>query len=632
MRSNDITESFCSFDTFINVNKMQRLCRVMLLMFVVTAFCSVRAQTVPKRDSLYEKIEKFSKKRKVSKLLYHLIFRNVSDAVAVPNTVKDSAISYNGRHIRNITITTFDPLGYSSNFEKKDSRWLENVGNRFHMKTRMFTVRHYLLFKEGDAYNDQKIYESERILRGTKFINRVSIKPVPGTATRDSVDVAVRVLDSWSLKPMGDVAGNKIGVSLAEENFLGMGHELSARYRSNLKTKQTYVLAKYSANNLFGTYVNAIIVGENDFDNNENAYLYLYRDFISPLTRWGGGVDFKYFKRNIIFPGSRDLRPEFFPKSDIKMRNADVWAGYQFRMPPNSKGEITDNIGLAGRFRSATVLAAPPKTMDSAAFFRSYNMFLSSVAYTRRKFEVRKNIFRYDLPEDIPYGHSLVATGGVVKDVGGGKLKPYLGISASFGKFTKMGYFNYMAEYGTFFSGHRSEHGAIRFDGTYFSPLRDFGFAEARHFISHTFVMGLSRNPSLVDRINLATPYDFPAYDMNYVGKEKLVLRYQLQFFLKHQWKNFQINPYVMTTFGWLPDININLFDARTEMKFGIGAHFYNPYLAFNRFQVSLVYYPKLPFDGHGEINANGYRNNQFPFSRFRMEAPDTVNYSTYDY
>jgi hypothetical protein len=61
-----------------------------------------------------------------------------------------------------------------------------------------------------------------------------------------------------------------------------------------------------------------------------------------------------------------------------------------------------------------------------------------SVGYIQRKFSVQKNIFQYDLPEDIAYGNSVNITAGALsrsKDV-----IPYAGISASYGDFTNIGY------------------------------------------------------------------------------------------------------------------------------------------------------------------------------------------------
>ena len=47
----------------------------------------------------------------------------------------------------------------------------------------------------------QKLYESERLLRRMPFINRVNISVSDGDSGKDSIDVVVKVLDSWSLKP-----------------------------------------------------------------------------------------------------------------------------------------------------------------------------------------------------------------------------------------------------------------------------------------------------------------------------------------------------------------------------------------------------------------------------------------------
>ena len=77
------------------------------LLYITPAF--IQGQEVTKRDSMYQKIEDYSKKRKASKFLYRLIFRNVPDSVVVPNHIKKTDEQYQGKPIRNIYIETIDP-------------------------------------------------------------------------------------------------------------------------------------------------------------------------------------------------------------------------------------------------------------------------------------------------------------------------------------------------------------------------------------------------------------------------------------------------------------------------------------------------------------------------------------------
>lgn len=597
---------------------------VIVLLLICTL---VTAQERPERDSLYHKIESFSEKSRLSKMLYHLVFRNISDKVSVADTLLYHPERYQGKTIRNIIVQSYDPFGNPFRTKGKEQKWYEKAGNSLHRNSLAFAVRGYLLFKKGEAYDPQKIYESERILRDTKFISRVSILPIDSTLTADSVDVAVRVLDSWSLKPLASFGGGKMGVGISEENFLGYGHEATAYYRTDFKTKQNYYLGSYTANNIYGTYINAKILIERDFEQNENIYFHTSRDFISPLMKWGGGAKVNFYKHRLQIPVSTDTDPRDFPYATLKFNSQDFWAGYQLQLGKNSEGKVTDNLTFAARFRNTVYKEHPPEDMDPGAFFKTNQLYLGSLEYTKRKFAVRKNVFIYDLPEDIPYGAMLSVTSGFMKP-DNEKPMPYAGVAGGYGFFTNAGYFNYKVQYGTFFREKENFMSAFRIDGTYFSPLRNFEKFNLRHFLSQTLVVGNRRNISFADRTNFTDRTEFPQLSQNYVGRDKFVLRYQLQFFIKKPWKNFQINPYIATAFGWLAADKAALFSSKANVKIGLGAHFYNPFLAFNRFQISLVYYPRLPFTDRAAFDFNRYKNYYMPLNRFLPSEPSTVRYA----
>lgn len=584
------------------------------------------AQQTPKRDSLYDKIEVYAKKRKVSSLLYNMVFRRAPDADTIQLSKAAVKRDYSDKFIRKIIISTADPLGYSTSpAANKEPKKYETLGNRLHMKTRNSTVRGYLLFREGQKFSAQKLYESERILRATSFIHRVRIEPVESSATKDSVDVAVYVVDTWSLRPLITVGGQQIGAGLSEGNFLGMGHELSFQYRYDMREKHNTKVASYIAKNLYGTYIDASVMAMKDFDGNENVYIHADRQFVSPLTRWAGGVAGEHILHNIRIPQpGKELND--FPEAMVKIHNQKVWGGYQFRLPNKNSDEVTSNIGITASYENRLYQERPTELQDPADYYHSAGTFLASVAYTERKFDVRRNIFRYNLPEDIPYGKAFALTGGFRNDHDG-SVYPYFGASAGYGTFTKIGYFNYKAQYGTFIKDGMEYRSALQFDGTYWTRLHDWNFAYARHFVSHTYVRGNNRSDSYSDRINLTSQNEFPVYNEYFVGKDKLMLRYQLQLNIKKPWKNFNINPYAMVGLGWLGVDDRPLFSAPVNTKFALGATFFNPYLAFTRFQISLVYYPKVPFENGGSFGFNGYTNDQLPINTFRVERPSVVCY-----
>lgn len=590
------------------------------LLFFLSACFFLNAQE--KKDSLYYKIEEFSDQRKVTKFLHRFIFRREPDSVSVKSRIeKLPQETYNKKYIRNVRIETIDPFGYGSKDHKEKFKWYDWLVDHLHSTTKTSTVSNYLLFQEGEEYNAQKFYESERLLRGMPFINRVNISVSESTSSKDSIDVIVKVLDSWSLKPRLSYSGSTIGLGVTEENVLGLGHELDFLYRNDSKEKQNYLLGSYTAYNLFGTYINAQILGERDFLRNERINFNVRRDFFSPLTKWAGGFTFEYFMRNVLLPIETDTT---FPEVQIKVYSQDLWGGYQIPIASNPSEKIFSNIAIIGRFQNYQYKDSPG--IDYYKYFSSYNSYLMSVGFVNRNFSVQKNIFQYDLPEDIAYGNSLNFTAGALSR--NKEVNPYVGVSASFGKFTKLGYFTLKAQFGRFFNEDSQNRESFRLDGTYFTNLMDWKFAKARHFFSPTLALGNPQhNYSYKDRINLSSPDEFPVYNSDFIGTKKLVLRYQLQLFINKTWKNFHFSPYLTMAAGWLGMPDDKLLKTKTNTKIGLGVLINNPYLVFNRIQISFMYYPRVPFDNNSVFDFNSNRNNLLPMNSFATDIPHFVNF-----
>lgn len=591
-----------------------------ILVLVLVLGCCASWSAQEKKDSLYYKIEKFSDRRKFTKFIHRFVFRREADSASVKTrTDKQSQASYDGKFIRNVKIETIDPFGYNTTEKKQKAKWYDWFTNHLHSNTRISTVNNYLLFKKGEAYNAQKLYESERLLRTMPFVNRVNIDV--SESSKDSVDVVVKVLDSWSLKPRLSYSGSKIGLGVTEENFLGLGHEADFLYRNNSKEKQNYLLGSYTAYNLFGSYINAQVLGERDFLKNERINLTARRDFFSPLTKWAGGFSFEYFMRHVLLPVENT---DVFPEVQIKVYSQDLWGGYQIPVSSDPDKKISSNIALIGRFQNYQYKDNP--LADTYQFFRSYNSFLFSGGFIQRKFSVEKQIFQYDLPEDIPYGNAVNITSGLLAR--GKEVIPYAGVSAAYGDFTRLGYFNLKAEFGRFFNEDRQNREAFRLDGVYFTNLINWKFAQVRHFFSPTLALGNPENNyTYKDRINLSAKDEFPVYSTDYIGTKKMILRYQLQFFINKTWKNFHFSPYITAAAGWLAKPDEKLLKTNVNTKIGIGVLINNPYLVVNRIQISLMYYPKVPFDNNSSFDFNGYRNDMIPMNNFAADIPHFVNF-----
>ena len=116
-----------------------------------------------------------------------------------------------------------------------ENNWLFRLANRIHIQTRPDVIRNQLLFRSGEKLVAQRVLESERLLRGNRYLYEASIRPV---AWRYGVvDLEVRTRDSWSLQFGASVesAGGttSTGTRLSEYNLLGTGTRLTLRTRSS---------------------------------------------------------------------------------------------------------------------------------------------------------------------------------------------------------------------------------------------------------------------------------------------------------------------------------------------------------------------------------------------------------------
>lgn len=204
----------------------------LLLFLLVLCSCQIlSAQEKPvKKDSLrgYRNIERYSKKRGVTKFLHKLIFKPV-DSKKPDNRKKDKVVQknynqYEGKIIRSITIETLDPFGLSEvDSTKKPRNGLERFGNKIHVKTSGLTIKNLLLIRKNRPLDSLLVKESERLIRSQRYIRSVNLVTKFAENSKDSVDIFITALDSWSLIPNASGSTSKTTFELKERNFLGTG-------------------------------------------------------------------------------------------------------------------------------------------------------------------------------------------------------------------------------------------------------------------------------------------------------------------------------------------------------------------------------------------------------------------------
>ena len=137
--------------------------------------------------------------------------------------------------------------------DAKEAGALYRWANALHIQTRTGVIENALLFKRGDPVSVAVIDETERLLRGERYLYDVRIRPV---AYQDGVvDIEVVTRDSWTLVPglsAGRAGGeNTSGIRLREYNFLGTGTTLGIGHSNGVDRSSNQLLV--SNDRVFGS-------------------------------------------------------------------------------------------------------------------------------------------------------------------------------------------------------------------------------------------------------------------------------------------------------------------------------------------------------------------------------------------
>ena len=203
-------------------------------------------------------------------------------ATALPSFAELEAVQARIGEVRVLSADVFDTT------DPKEDWAIYRWANAIHIQTRAGVIENALLFKRGDRVSVAVIEETERLLRGTRYLYDVQIRPV---AYQDGVvDIEVRTRDSWSLIPgvsVGRAGGeNSSGIRLREYNFLGTGTTLGISHASDVDRSSNQLLL--SNDRVFGTWTAMNL----SLASNSDGYRYVasvVRPFHSLDARWAAG-------------------------------------------------------------------------------------------------------------------------------------------------------------------------------------------------------------------------------------------------------------------------------------------------------------------------------------------------------
>lgn len=603
--------------------------RILLYSLLLFFSCqSMVAQVRVPRDTtkVYSYIERYSKKRKFTKFVHQLIFRptertNPSKKKKQTRPQQNIFKKYECKIIRNITIDVLDPFGYSiDNPDKAPKKWIERAGNTMHIKSKKWSIRNHLLFKKNDMLDSLLVKESERLIQRQRYIRNVSIKPIPVKNSKDSVDISITVLDSWSLIPNGSISSNNGNTEITERNFLGLGHEFQNDFKQRFSDNTTAYGMHYIIPNFKNTFISTSFLYDMDFDKNYVKAMGINRPFFSTFTRWAGGMGFEQrFYRDSLADVNKIKALKNF-----KLETQDYWGGHSFRVfKGNTEDDRLTNLVTTLRFRNIKYLESPDLAYDSINYFSNSKLYLASIGIASRRYVENRYIFNYGIPEYVQIGKTYAITTGF--DQKNSSRRTYFGGRFSFGGFHSFGYFGSNFELGSFFKGGTSEQTTFRTEALYFTDLIETGNWKFRQFIKSQLTIGNNRIPSSSDLMNLSDPNGIEGFRNSIRGTKKLLVIFQTQSYIPGNYLGFRMSPFANFSLGMLADQNQKLFGSRMYSKFGIGVLISNDYLVFNSFLLSFAYYPTIPGTGNNIFKLNSFKNNDIDLLDFQIGKPTVV-------
>jgi len=597
-----------------------------LLCFCIQNICAQKDKSKKEaKDSaaVYKNIQNYSKKHKFTKTLHKLLFRankpKKQEAQIVETKIKD----YDGKIIRRITIVTLDPFGQSVvDTVAKPRNWGERTGNKLHLKTKKIAIYNLLLFKRNTPYDSYKVQESERLIRSQRYVTAVKITNELVSRESDSVDITIRVLDSWSTIPKFSISSSRVSVGFKEKDFFGSGQELEYRFTNRFDDGQNANDVTYTVPNIKNTYISAIIKYNMDLDNNYTKSIDFERDFYSPLTKWAGGMYFaQNFRRDSLQAPKPDTTYAFQPfKNNIQ----DFWVGKASKVFEDEVNGVT-NLIVSARFLNIDYTEMPSELYDPTHFYSDEKFILSGIGINTRKFIKDSYIFRNGVTEDVPIGRIYGITLGY--QYKNQLWRPYVGAQFSFGNYYDWGFLSTNFEAGTFIHQSNTYQTSFLFESNYFTKLYSIGNWKLRQFVNPKIVLGINHQDIIGDQLNLNERNGLAGFNTALYGTSKALLSLQTQTYAPHALWGFRLNPYFNYTVAVLGSPNDAMFNNKAYHKVTLGVLISNDYLVFSSFQLSLSYYPSIPFDGDNVIKTNTFETTDFGLQNFELAKPRTIEY-----
>jgi hypothetical protein len=546
-------------------------------------------------DNFYKKLNAYSKKNKLLKLLYKSIIVEKKKYKKATNNSKfnKSFVEYtlfSGKiimKIRFIRVRLFSGSVYDTTDIADHKN--EGIFEKVHIGTKDDVIAKYLTFNVGEELDPHRVSDSERILRRLSFIEDAKIFAFPNKNDTTKVDLVVVTKDrfSWGFN-VTPYSFDRLSTTLYNRNVLGNGWNFELKYMYNgdfqppngIDTKIDFI-------NIKGWFVDATLGYYFDAQR-EGERLYFSKPFVTVETKYGGGLDLENLHSYHNY-GDTSYIPFTYNLEDL-------WMAHQF---PLSNKDRNKTLFIAGRFGRKEYTNRPYISPDSNYYFYNANVALGSIIYSNIDYYKSLLIYGFGITEDIPVGTRIVLTAGIVYD--DFYRYNYRGLSAGHSLINKKwGYTLLFFKWGALYDQRTFRHGWISLYGAYISPLIRRSKVNLRHFINVNY--GQSFNQLRDFYLHLSDESNIRGLNLNSLnGIKRAYFSYEGVMFTPVNIFGFNVAMFGFADLAFISNDSKLFSGDKMYSGVGFGWRIKNESLVFSTIQIRLAYYPHT-VSGGGRI------------------------------
>lgn len=547
----------------------------------------IRKNPYQTSENFYANLDRYSDKKKVTRLIANAIFRmDDRSEVLYEGSVNSEAVfePYEGRYIKKIRVIQV-PVGEGN--VDDTLRQVETKGgkmmNRYHIQTWESVIRKNLLFSIGDTVQPFLLADNERILRQFPFLKDCRIITVPVNDSSDSeVEVLVISQDVFSIGFGVGVGGpTDYDFSLYDLNFLGLGHEFTNifRFRGSRDPRQGY-FGSYKINNIQGSFVEFLLKYQYDFEREELVGSF-FKGFLTPSMKYGFGLDVGVRTQFLqTFDSSLDENVTYPVTHEV----FDYWIGRQFRI---SKKDERKTLIISGRVADFDYTERPELHEDTLFSYHDSRFVLGGITLRKIRFQKTALIYRFGIPEDVPYGYVFQLVGGFQRKEF--YDRPYVGVTSSFVLPFGGHYMSNTIQFSTFLNDGRTQEGSVSYKNRFISKLKKWGRYKFRIIGVFEYIYGIDRlgtqGVSLDQRIR-----GFPSAS-SIKGTHLHLMRMEMELFTPWYFYGFRTVWFFYGEGALLGNYNAALRRNNFYGSFGTGIRIRNENLVFSTFNIRIGYY-----------------------------------------